>query len=94
MRAGGQPARVVPALRVYEGGFMPIFEYRCTKCGAEFEQLVFGSNPSVECPACQATEVEKLMSACSAKVGFKYTAASKPASACSGCSSGSCSTCG
>ncbi|MBM4284433.1 MAG: zinc ribbon domain-containing protein [Deltaproteobacteria bacterium] len=73
---------------------MPIFEYRCRACGAEFEQLVFGSNAAVQCPTCRGAEVEKLMSACAAKIGYKFTAASKPADACSGCTSGSCSTCG
>ena len=72
---------------------MPIFEFRCQACGHEFEKLVFGSDP-VECPSCQKQEVEKLMSTCSAKVGFKFTATSSPkGGSCSGCASTSCSTC-
>ncbi|MHB8069988.1 MAG: FmdB family zinc ribbon protein [Desulfobaccales bacterium] len=72
---------------------MPIFEFRCQACGNEFEKLVFGSD-EVECPSCHQKEVEKLMSACSAKVGYKFTATSNPKGAsCGGCSSGSCSTC-
>lgn len=73
---------------------MPIFEYHCQSCDKDFEKLVFGRDPEVECPFCGQTKVEKLMSACSAKVGYKFTAASSPTSSCSGCSSGSCSTCG
>jgi putative FmdB family regulatory protein len=46
---------------------MPIYEYICKQCGAEFEELVFGGE-AVPCPECGATETEKLMSACSAKV--------------------------
>ncbi len=74
---------------------MPIFEYCCQGCGKEFEKLVFGSNPEVECPVCQGKNVTKLMSACSAKVGYKFTAASNPKGAsCTGCSATSCSSCG
>ena len=73
---------------------MPIFEFRCQACGHEFEKLVFGSD-AVECPSCHKHEVEKLMSACSAKVGYKFTAASNPkdGGSCTGCTATSCSTC-
>jgi putative FmdB family regulatory protein len=72
---------------------MPIFEFRCQACGNEFEKLVFGSD-AVECPSCHQADVEKLMSACSAKVGYKFTAASNPKGAsCGGCSATSCSIC-
>ncbi len=73
---------------------MPIFEYCCQDCCKEFEQLVFGSNPEVECPVCHGKKVTKLMSACSAKVGYKFTATSNPKGAsCTGCSASSCSSC-
>ena len=72
---------------------MPIFEFHCQSCGHDFEKLVFGSD-EVECPKCQQKQVEKLMSACSAKVGYKFTAASNPkGGSCTGCSATSCSTC-
>jgi putative FmdB family regulatory protein len=74
---------------------MPIFEFVCQKCGKEFERLVFRSNETVQCPDCGEASVNRLMSACSAKVGAKFTSGSKPAAAssCSGCSSNSCSSC-
>ena len=72
---------------------MPIYEFICQKCGKEFERLVFRSDEAVQCPECGQEGVNKLMSACSAKVGFKFTSGSKPASSCSGCSSNSCSSC-
>ena len=72
---------------------MPIFEFHCQACGHDFEKLVFGSD-EVECPNCQQKQVEKLMSACSAKVGYKFTATSNPkGGSCTGCSATSCSTC-
>lgn len=40
---------------------MPMFEYRCTRCGHEFEELVFGDENPV-CPACRAEATEKLIS--------------------------------
>lgn len=43
---------------------MPIFEYRCNTCGHQFEQLVFASdNCAPTCPACNANQVQKLISA-------------------------------
>jgi putative FmdB family regulatory protein len=41
---------------------MPIFEYRCSGCGDEFEQLVLHSSPVPECPSCGSRDIEKLMS--------------------------------
>lgn len=73
---------------------MPIFEYHCGKCDKDFEKLVFGSDPEVDCPYCGQTDVQKLMSACSAKVGYKFTSASKSADSCGGCAATSCSSCG
>ena len=65
---------------------MPIYEYRCCKCGERFELLVFpGDTPA--CKKCGAAEVEKLVSTCIAR-GENPTG-----SACSTCNATSCSTC-
>ncbi len=40
---------------------MPLYEYSCSKCDHTFEALVFGDE-SVECPQCQTTRVERLLS--------------------------------
>jgi putative FmdB family regulatory protein len=72
---------------------MPIFEFHCRACDKDFEKLVFGGDPEVECPFCGQKQVEKLMSACAAKVGYKFTATSSKSS-CTGCAATSCSTCG
>ena len=74
---------------------MPIFEFHCNSCNQDFEKLVFGADPEVECPHCGQTKVEKLMSACCSKVGNKLTASSSGSqSSCTGCSATSCSSCG
>ena len=74
---------------------MPIFEFHCNDCGNDFEKLVFGGDPEVECPECKKANCERLMSACNAKVGAKLTASSASAGggSCTGCSATSCSTC-
>jgi putative FmdB family regulatory protein len=41
---------------------MPIFEYRCVKCGKQFEELVLNSSSEVECPACGSDDVEREIS--------------------------------
>jgi putative FmdB family regulatory protein len=40
---------------------MPIFNYRCSSCGTEFERLV-RSETRVACPECQGRKLERLMS--------------------------------
>jgi putative FmdB family regulatory protein len=42
---------------------MPIFEYRCTKCGNVYEELVFGDrDKKVPCPSCGSDNSEKIPS--------------------------------
>jgi putative FmdB family regulatory protein len=41
---------------------MPMFEYSCKSCGKEFETLVRAGGDAPSCPACQSTELEKLIS--------------------------------
>lgn len=56
---------------------MPIFEFRCDKCGEEFERVVFASDEDqVACPQCGASETKKLMSVFSCSAVGKETAAS------------------
>ena len=40
---------------------MPIYNYRCTACGTEFERLV-RSETRVSCPECNGRRLERLMS--------------------------------
>ena len=42
---------------------MPIYEYACSSCGKEFEELVGINDPAPGCPACQGREVRKKVSA-------------------------------
>ncbi|HIE04475.1 MAG TPA: zinc ribbon domain-containing protein [Candidatus Latescibacteria bacterium] len=66
---------------------MPIYEYRCSSCGTEFEELVLKRGvESVRCPRCSSEEVERKLSL----FGLK---ASGGSSSCATCSGGRCSTC-
>ncbi|HEX9021949.1 MAG TPA: zinc ribbon domain-containing protein, partial [Nitrospirota bacterium] len=42
--------------------FMPIYEYHCNACGADFEKLVFGSKPEVSCEKCGSKDTGKRLS--------------------------------
>jgi len=73
---------------------MPIFEYVCRECNHRFELLLYGSAEAA-CPQCQATKLEKQLSA----FGVGATGGWVPAGgggACGSCGDprgpGSCST--
>ncbi len=72
---------------------MPIYEYHCSSCGKDFEELVFGNPSAINCPKCNGSEVKKRMSAASFKSGNKIVS-SAGGSGCGSCSSSSCGTCG
>jgi putative FmdB family regulatory protein len=45
---------------------MPLFDFVCTQCGANFEQLVRTPQQatlSIVCPVCKGTETQKKLSA-------------------------------
>ncbi len=62
---------------------MPIYEYRCGECGAEFEKLV-GSQIAVACPSCASGRVIRRISLVGIKSG------SAPAAMPGGCCGGGC----
>jgi len=67
---------------------MPIYEFRCKKCGNVFETLFYSLNEKrqVVCPACHSKKTEKLMSMFGGKIGSTSSGAG-----CSSCSTTSCS---
>jgi putative FmdB family regulatory protein len=71
---------------------VPIFEYRCGRCGAEFEKLVGSSAAAVTCPACASKKVAKRFSTFGSRSSGKFTP-SGGGSGCSSCSKSSCSSC-
>ncbi|MGQ9663691.1 MAG: FmdB family zinc ribbon protein [Kiritimatiellia bacterium] len=74
---------------------MPIYEYRCQKCGRKYEHLAKSHREEAPpCPACGAPDPEKLLSQFAAHVAKRNTcdvnacAAGRPVPGC--CPSGSC----
>lgn len=63
---------------------MPIYEYKCVKCGNKFEllQKMSERNKNITCPKCGAQKTEKLFSS------FSVTSNKG-----SSCDTGSCPTC-
>lgn len=75
---------------------MPIFEYRCKKCGTAFEALVSNADAKATCEKCGSKQTEKQLSIFSASVAsgspIPCSTGNCPTSgmAGSGCSTGTC----
>ncbi|OGL11357.1 MAG: hypothetical protein A3I14_19290 [Candidatus Rokubacteria bacterium RIFCSPLOWO2_02_FULL_73_56] len=68
---------------------MPIYEYRCKRCDAEFEKYVPGAATAVLCPTCQSGEVMRKLSV----FGLRTTGAFQASAAAGdggGCCGGGC----
>ncbi|MEJ5348510.1 MAG: zinc ribbon domain-containing protein [Desulfosoma sp.] len=48
---------------------MPIYEYRCEKCGNEFESFIWSAQDqeALACPRCGSREIKKLLSSFASK---------------------------
>lgn len=59
---------------------MPIYEYRCRACEAEFEQLVrsMDGDKGMTCPKCNSKQVERRLSVFAARDGGGQGAGSMP----------------
>ncbi|MCF8034367.1 MAG: zinc ribbon domain-containing protein [Desulfarculaceae bacterium] len=64
---------------------MPIYEYKCEKCGHEYEALVMGSEDAVECAKCGSKKKERQMSSFSSGAKGFGSLASSAAASNSGC---------
>jgi putative FmdB family regulatory protein len=54
---------------------LPLYEYRCKKCGGRFERLsrVGQGTQGIECPECGAVEIEKESSTFASPGGSRST---------------------
>lgn len=71
---------------------MPIYEYKCSDCGANFDALraMKEADSKIACKKCLSENTHRVLSTCFAH------GVSQPSSSgggCSGCSGGSCSSC-
>jgi putative FmdB family regulatory protein len=72
---------------------VPIFEFVCSQCANEYEELVFQRDVLVPCPKCGSAKVKKKLSVFAHKSDSGFTPSAGKASGCSGCSSSSCAGC-
>ncbi|MBU1626255.1 zinc ribbon domain-containing protein [bacterium] len=72
---------------------MPIYEYRCSSCEEQFEKLVYGSNPELECPKCKSKDVSRLLSLFGFSSGGEFTSSNGKNSGCDTCHATSCASC-
>ena len=63
---------------------MPIYEYRCEKCGEVSEVLVLGGEGKQSCRSCGSEDLTKLMSAPNISMGGGSTSFGEPAGGCCG----------
>lgn len=76
---------------------MPVYDYKCRQCGAEFEKFLrsLAAADSVQCKKCGSARVEKLVTCCAISSGGKSESAGSSGSShsCGSCSGSHCSTC-
>lgn len=73
---------------------MPIFEYHCPRCDADFEEIVRSAETAVTCASCGHAGVSRKLSVFAFRSkGSDRPSASSGSSSCSGCSASSCSGC-
>ncbi len=63
---------------------MPLYEYRCSQCGEEFEKMVRFSEADQEqvCPKCRSTDTKKKLSVVAATGAAQAAHAGAEASTC------------
>ncbi|MDR1578262.1 MAG: zinc ribbon domain-containing protein [Deltaproteobacteria bacterium] len=74
---------------------MPIYEYKCSQCGKEFEFLVSRSQETIICPDCGFDRCDKWLSSFrSLKAGSSdHGSYSSSSSGCGSCAASSCAGC-
>lgn len=68
---------------------MPIFEYKCSACGGDFELLV-RSDTDVACPECGSSRIDKKFSVFASHVVQSSTATPACHTGAAGCDLGRC----
>jgi putative FmdB family regulatory protein len=68
---------------------MPIYEYGCLACGAEFEKFIQVPR-AVTCPSCQSERVSRRLSLVGVKTGQRASEGASAAPMGGGCCGGGC----
>ena len=69
---------------------MPIFEYKCSACGGDFELLVRSSDTDVACPECGSSRMDKKFSVFASHVDHGAGTAPSCHTGMAGCDLGQC----
>ncbi len=72
---------------------MPLFEYRCKKCGEKFEKLVMNKSEKIVCGKCGSGDLDKLFSTFGFSSGGKFKSSNTSGNSCSSCSISNCDSC-
>lgn len=72
---------------------MPIYEFTCADCGADFEELVFGSSTEVSCPKCKGARTNRRMSTFAFRSSGRFVSGAGAGCGGCSCSPGNCSGC-
>jgi putative FmdB family regulatory protein len=79
---------------------MPIYEFHCSQCGKEFEELILNTKAKPVCPDCGCQSCDKMLSSFRLGPGGgggsygEMSTASTGSSSCGGCAATSCAGCG
>lgn len=73
---------------------MPIYEFKCSKCSEYFEILIRNEEDEkkLECPKCQSTAFERVMSRTNMAMGSGSGGSSSTTTTTRNCGSGNCGT--
>ncbi len=60
-----------PVINLQMGGWnMPVYDYKCDKCGHRFSQMVtIEERKNVSCPECRSKEVKQIITGCAINTG-------------------------
>jgi putative FmdB family regulatory protein len=76
---------------------MPVYDYKCQKCGKVFEKFIrsLSAAAEVKCEKCGSAKVKKMVTCCAISSGGKSenASSSKSSHSCGSCSGSHCSTC-
>ena len=72
---------------------MPIYEYHCQHCDADFERLVRSPSEKVRCPECSAGRVRRKLSVFGMSSKGSGAGGTSSRSSCASCRATSCAGC-
>jgi putative FmdB family regulatory protein len=74
---------------------MPIYEYLCQDCGAQFDMLrsMKDADEPARCKSCLGDHTKRQLSVFFSKSADRVASTASSSSGCGGCSGGSCGSC-